>query len=66
MGIFSGKGDETILDYICGVLEDEHFDWGASGDGSDAFEAIGPFLVRGWDLVHGSQHAGYMGHSHAG
>lgn len=29
-----------------GILEDEHFEWG-SNDGSDAFEAIGPFLVDG-------------------
>eukprot|EP00197_Chlamydomonas_leiostraca_P008797 CAMPEP_0202864636 /NCGR_PEP_ID=MMETSP1391-20130828/4798_1 /ASSEMBLY_ACC=CAM_ASM_000867 /TAXON_ID=1034604 /ORGANISM="Chlamydomonas leiostraca, Strain SAG 11-49" /LENGTH=767 /DNA_ID=CAMNT_0049544399 /DNA_START=78 /DNA_END=2381 /DNA_ORIENTATION=- len=46
MSMWGGKGDETILDYICGILEDEHFEWG-SGDGSDAFEAIGPFLLDG-------------------
>jgi hypothetical protein len=38
------KGDETILEYICGVLEDEHFEFGE--DGEEAFESIGPFLVR--------------------
>lgn len=41
---FDGKGDPTILDYICAVLEDEHFDFG--DDGAETFEAIGPFLVR--------------------
>lgn len=44
-GLFDGKGDPTILDYICGVLEDEHFEFGE--DGEEAFEQIGPFLVRG-------------------
>ncbi len=39
------KGDETIIDYICGVLEDEHFEFG--DDGEEAYESIGPFLV-GW------------------
>jgi hypothetical protein len=37
------QGDETIIEYICGVLEDEHFEFG--DDGEEAFEAIGPFLV---------------------
>ncbi|GAX81005.1 hypothetical protein CEUSTIGMA_g8440.t1 [Chlamydomonas eustigma] len=39
------KGDETILEYICGVLEDEHFEFGEGG--TEAFEAIGPFLIDG-------------------
>lgn len=39
------KGDETIIDYVCGILEDEHFEFGDDGEG--AFESIGPFLVRG-------------------
>ncbi len=38
------KGDVTILDYIAGVLEDEHFEFG--DEGLAAYEAIGPFLVR--------------------
>ena len=38
------KGDETIIDYVCGILEDEHFEFGDDGEG--AFESIGPFLVR--------------------
>jgi len=33
------------LDYICGVLEDEHFEFGE--DGEEAYEAIGPFLLDG-------------------
>ncbi|KAJ9529706.1 hypothetical protein QJQ45_014448 [Haematococcus lacustris] len=40
--VLSGKGDEQIVAYICGVLEDEHFDFGV--DGEEAYEAIGPFL----------------------
>ncbi|PNW76832.1 hypothetical protein CHLRE_11g478128v5 [Chlamydomonas reinhardtii] len=44
-GLFDGKGDPTILDYICGVLEDEHFEFGE--DGEEAFEQIGPFLIDG-------------------
>ncbi|KAJ9529849.1 hypothetical protein QJQ45_022249 [Haematococcus lacustris] len=43
--VLSGKGDEQIVAYICGVLEDEHFDFGV--DGEEAYEAIGPFLVEG-------------------
>ena len=38
------KGDETIIDYVCGILEDEHFEFGDDGEG--AFDSIGPFLVR--------------------
>lgn len=39
-----GKGDPDLLDYICAVLEDEHFEF---GDGGEAcHEAVGPFLVR--------------------
>ena len=37
------EGDQTILDYICGILEDEHFEFGDKGD--SAYESIGPFLV---------------------
>jgi hypothetical protein len=35
-----GNGDETILEYLCGVLDDEDFDW------HDGYESIGPILVR--------------------
>ena len=38
------EGDQTILEYICGILEDEHFEFGDEGD--SAYESIGPFLVR--------------------
>ena len=42
--LFDGKGDQTIIDYICGILEDEDFEFG--NDGGDAvFEAVGAFLV---------------------
>ncbi|KXZ48205.1 hypothetical protein GPECTOR_29g111 [Gonium pectorale] len=43
--LFDGKGDPTILEYICGVLEDEHFEFGDNGE--EAFDAIGPFLIDG-------------------
>lgn len=36
--------DETILDYIVAVLEDEHFEYGQ--DGQEAFEQLGGILVR--------------------
>ena len=42
-------GDETILQYVAAILEDEHFEYG--DDGELAYEALGPFLVGsliGW------------------
>ncbi|KAG1664619.1 hypothetical protein FOA52_004494 [Chlamydomonas sp. UWO 241] len=40
--LFGGDGgDASILDYICGVLEDEHFEW------EDLYDNIGPFLIDG-------------------
>lgn len=38
------KGDPTIVDYICGCLEDEDFTFGDGGE--SAYETVGPFLVR--------------------
>ena len=38
--VLGTHADETILDYLCGVLEDEHFPW------EDAFDSLGPILVR--------------------
>jgi hypothetical protein len=38
--VLGSQGDETILDYLVGVLEDEHFPW------EDAFDSLGPILVR--------------------
>lgn len=35
--------DETVLEYICGVLEDD-FEWGDSPE--NAMEAVGALLVR--------------------
>ncbi|KAG2491511.1 hypothetical protein HYH03_010088 [Edaphochlamys debaryana] len=34
-----------IIDYLAGLLEDEHFDFGEHGE--EAFEQIGPFLIDG-------------------
>jgi hypothetical protein len=36
-----GGGDETILEYLAGVLCDEHFPWG------EAFDHVGGIMVRG-------------------
>lgn len=41
--VLGDNGDEMLMDYIVGVLQDEHFEWGTNGEG--AFEAIGEFLV---------------------
>lgn len=42
--LFAGSdGDQTILDYLASILEDEHFEFGE--DGEEAYEALGPFLV---------------------
>ena len=43
--LFGGKGDETILDYVSGVLSDENLFEDGSGSGEAVFEAVGPFLV---------------------
>ena len=42
--VLGSAGDETILDYIVGVLEDEHYDHGV--DGGETYEHLGPILVR--------------------
>ena len=42
--IFGDVGDETVKEYIVGVLEDDALEWGDQGEG--AFEAVGDFLVR--------------------
>lgn len=41
--VLGSEGDETILDYIVGVLGDEDFEFGNEGEG--AYEALGPVLV---------------------
>eukprot|EP00983_Pelagomonas_calceolata_P044218 1139207-Pelagomonas_calceolata.AAC.1 len=48
--LFSGKGDETIVDYVCSILEDDDFEFG-DGDGDQVFEAIGPFLVSPYPVL---------------
>ncbi|WIA32674.1 hypothetical protein OEZ86_003475 [Tetradesmus obliquus] len=42
-GVLGSHGDETILDYIVGVLEDEHYEHGDGGQ--DTYEHLGPILV---------------------
>jgi hypothetical protein len=37
--VIGGKGDETVLDYVIGSLEDEDFHW------EEAYEALGEMLV---------------------
>jgi len=44
-GVLGDGGDDAILEYIVGVLEEPHFDWGEDGDG--VFEVIGEFLIAG-------------------
>lgn len=41
--VLGSKGDEAILDYVVGCLEDEHFEWGP--DAEEAFEVFGEMLV---------------------
>lgn len=42
--VLGAHGDETILDYVVGVLEDEHYDHG--DEGSETYEHLGAMLVR--------------------
>ena len=46
LSVIGNKGDEAVLDYVIGSLEDEDFEWGE--DGSEAFEVFGEMLVRIW------------------
>jgi hypothetical protein len=41
--VLGSGGDETIIEYICGILEDEHFEFGE--DGADLYEQVGPVMV---------------------
>ncbi|MEW5303775.1 MAG: hypothetical protein WDW36_006434 [Sanguina aurantia] len=43
--LVSSNSDSTIIDYLVGILEDEHFEFGE--DASVAYEALGDFLVSG-------------------
>lgn len=44
------SGDDTVLDYLCGALSDEHFDFGDNGSG--VYDDLGEFLVRpAWALI---------------
>ena len=43
--VLGSGGDETVLEYVKGVLGDEEFEW-AGEDGESAYDAVGPFLVR--------------------
>mmetsp|Transcript_18986 Transcript_18986/g.32470 ORF Transcript_18986/g.32470 Transcript_18986/m.32470 type:complete len:755 (+) Transcript_18986:110-2374(+) len=45
LGLVDGKGDPDIVEYMCGLLEDEHFSFG--DDGEECFDQLGPFLVDG-------------------
>lgn len=54
--VLGTHGDETLLEYVISVVEDEDFDWGE--DGEEAFEHVGPFLVRpAWPGMFGRQAA---------
>ena len=42
--VFDGEGgDQDILDYLCSILTDEHFEFGTNGE--EGYEALGDFLV---------------------
>lgn len=41
--MFPDAPDPSIIEYISGLVSDEHFDWGDD----DGFESLGPFLVDG-------------------
>ncbi|KAL4442757.1 hypothetical protein ABPG77_006751 [Micractinium sp. CCAP 211/92] len=41
--VLGSGGDEAVLDYVAGVLEDEDFEWGE--DAEEAFETFGEMLV---------------------
>ena len=36
--------DPDVLNYVVSILDDDSFEWG--DDAEEAFEAIGPLLVR--------------------
>lgn len=42
--IVGTSGDADVLNYVISILEDESFEFG--DDAEEAFEAIGPVLVR--------------------
>jgi ATP-binding cassette, subfamily F, member 3 len=41
--LVAGRGDTTVVDYVCSVVEDDDFEWG--DDGQDGYETLGPLLV---------------------
>ena len=41
--VLGSKGDEAILEYVVGCLEDEHFEWGE--DAEEGYEVFGEMLV---------------------
>ncbi|KAF8071383.1 ABCF3 [Scenedesmus sp. PABB004] len=42
--VLGACGDETILEYVVGVLEDEHYEHG--DDGADTYDHLGPLLLE--------------------
>jgi ATP-binding cassette subfamily F protein 3 len=46
--VLGNNGDATVFDYCISMLEDEDFEWG--DDAEEAFESLGPFLVRWSEL----------------
>lgn len=42
--VLGSHGDDTILEYIVGVLDDEHYDHG--DDGEETYEHLGPILLE--------------------
>jgi hypothetical protein len=52
--VLGKNGDDTIVDYIVSVMEDDDFDFGK--DGEEAFESVGPIMVRQCKQAPGSGH----------
>jgi len=47
--VLGASGDETILQYLAGVLADEHFEW------VDAFDHVGGIMVSAYMHGDGSE-----------
>lgn len=48
--VLGSSGDEAVLDYVAGVLEDEDFEWGEVGAGRAAGRLVRVWVLR-WVLA---------------
>lgn len=56
--VLGSHADETILEYLCGILEDEHFPW------DEAYDHVGPIMVSWAYHATGPQAAATGAHAH--